>query len=280
MELPRIFLTGGSGQLGTKIIEILESHYYLKYPNRHELNIEEKSDIANQIRLFKPNIIINAAAFTNVDEAETNSIEAFNVNADLPAYLAQEARDLNIPLIHFSTDYIFDGLTNSSYLENDRPNPINEYGKSKLLGEKNVVMTHNQHIILRTSWVFNPNFGKNFYRTMAKIFLEHDHVKVVSDQYGRPTSVGYLSNILLIILENIFNEKKNILPWGIYHACEFEKMSWHTFAKKIYKLEKAKNPKLECKILPIKSKEWKSKALRPYNSSLNTDKINLWLGNH
>jgi dTDP-4-dehydrorhamnose reductase len=270
-KYPKILLTGGTGQLGVELKKVLHFLGEVWAPNRKHFNLAEPETLRKKIKNYEPDLIINTAAYTAVDQAELNLELASYVNKDSPKVLAEEAFYLEIPFIHYSTDYVFEGHKKIPYVESDETNPINVYGKTKLEGEYEIQKKHNQYLIFRTSWLFGTH-GKNFYTTMLKLFKEKEIVNVVCDQVGSPTSVKFLAKATIEILSQLKkNDKEN--RWGVYHLTGEEKMTWYDFAKKIYKKEKKMNKFKTKKILPISCKKYFTEALRPNFSALNCSLI-------
>ena len=237
-------------------------------------SLEEKSLICHHQRVF-PNTLIpvlilmsfNCAAYTAVDRAEEEPDLADEVNHIAVKQLAEFANSQNAKLIHISTDYVFDGKNESLYLETDNPNPINIYGKSKLLGEENILeeMSDNA-MIIRTSWVYSE-FGNNFVKTMLKLAREKNEINVVSDQLGSPTYANDLAEAILHIISNDnFNQKS--FPTEIFHFSNLGETSWSDFAMEIFEIAN-----LNCKVIPISSEQYPTSAIRPKNTTLNTEKI-------
>jgi dTDP-4-dehydrorhamnose reductase len=275
MKYPKILLIGGSGQVGFALKKELKILGKIQSPKRHEFDLTNLELVRKKIQILKPNLIINAAAYTEVDLAEANPELAFKINAEAPKVLAEESLKLDIPLIHFSTDYVFDGRKRKAYSEEDIPNPINIYGKSKLEGEQAIQKIYHKFIIIRTSWVYDPNRGKNFYRTMTKFFQEKNEIRVVNDQYGCPTSARFLAKQITKVLNQLNLHPTYEKRWGIYHLTENIKMTWFDFAKKIFMLEKSLINKKDFNILPIRTMDYSTAAKRPVNSVLDLEKIKL-----
>jgi dTDP-4-dehydrorhamnose reductase len=222
---------------------------------------------------LKPDIIINPAAYTAVDKAESEPELAHLINVTAPEVLAEKASELNIPLIHFSTDYVFDGLKKGAYVETDETNPQSIYGKTKRDGEEKV-RKHRKHIILRTSWVFGSH-GNNFLKTMLRLMQEKDSLNIISDQWGAPASATTLSDVTFKIVETIF-KNKNFKNYGTYHVTNDGETNWHAYASLISSEAIKLNLKVKCapdKIHPILTSEYPTAAKRPLNSRLNTEKI-------
>jgi dTDP-4-dehydrorhamnose reductase len=269
----KILLTGGSGQLGQELLRILQPIGTIWAPERKLFNLSHPETLRQKIRDYCPDLIINVAAYTAVDQAEMEQEFAYNINVEAPRVLAEEAHSLKIPLVHFSTDYIFDGKKNKPYVEGDKANPLNIYGKTKLEGEIAIKESHDQYLIFRTSWLYSPTHGKNFYTTMLRLFKEKEEIQVVNDQIGSPTSVEFLAEATVEILSQLGTNESGENRWGVYHLSGEDQMSWYDFALKIYKKEKSPGLFKTKKILPISEKKYTSKAIRPNYSVLNCDYI-------
>lgn len=233
-------------------------------------------DITNIIQVEKalsaydPVLIINAAAYTNVDKAESEPDIAFAVNRDGPDNLAGACANANLPFIHISTDYVFDGQKKSPYIETDQVSPIGVYGKSKEQGGKRVRFQTKEHIILRTSWLYGVH-GNNFVKTMLRLGKERKIIKVVADQYGCPTSASDLAETILIIAGLIRNSSK--INWGTYHYCGQGITTWHEFAKRIFEIAGKHDAMKVEKIEPIKTIDYPTPAKRPLFSALDCSLI-------
>ena len=270
-KYPKILLTGGSGQLGQELQLVLASLGDIWAPSSHDFDLKKPDSLRQKIRNFKPSIIINLAAYTFVERAESDFKVAQIINVESPKVLAEESRKLSIPLVHLSTDFVFDGQNSEPYKESDLANPINIYGVTKHQGEIEIQKIHEKHLIFRTSWLYSSSSGNNFYRMMLKLFNEKLEVKVINDQVGNPTSIEFLANALFEILLNL--KKDNEERWGLYHLSGSDSMSWFDFAKKIYIDESGQNSFKTKKIIPISSSEFVSKVNRPKYSALNCDKV-------
>lgn len=269
----RILLTGKNGQLGRCFQDVLSgtSHTLFAYGSA-ELNIADAPLVAAVVQQVKPDIIVNAAAYTAVDKAETDSDNAYLVNATGPELLAKQAAALNIPLIHVSTDYVFDGEAVEPYLPSDDTNPQGVYGASKLAGEINLAAACDKHIILRTAWVFSE-YGHNFVKTMVRLAKERDQLSVVADQYGCPTYAGDLAKAILLICEQ--HEQGKALTWGVYHYCGDTPTSWHGFARAIFtKAESLGVIEKRPQLTAISSDQYPTPAKRPEYSVLSTKALN------
>jgi dTDP-4-dehydrorhamnose reductase len=274
MKYPKILLTGGTGQVGYELQITLKPLGEIWAPGRDEFDLANPESLRAKIQAYQPDLIVNPAAYTAVDQAESESDLARTINAEAPRVMAEEAHKLNIPLVHYSTDYVFDGTKTEPYTEDDVPNPLNVYGKTKLEGERAIQKAHDQYLILRTSWVYSPTRGKNFYRTMLRLFQEKDEIRVVDDQIGAPTSAQFLSEKTAGILSQLKSKEQGEDRWGLYHLTENETMSWYGFAQKI--LEQAKKSASELKVKSIQSissSEFETVAKRPINSQLSYSRI-------
>jgi len=269
----KILLTGKDGQVGFALHKKLASLGEVVATNRHELDLANPDAIKAFIDKIQPDIIINPAAYTEVDKAESEESLAHQINAVAPQVLAEKASELNIPIIHFSTDYVFDGLKNEPYLETDKVNPQSVYGQTKWQGEE-AVRQHKKHIILRTSWVFGSH-GQNFLKTILKLIQEKTSLNVVSDQIGTPTSSEALADVTYKLVEAIFNDP-NFKDFGTYHMTIDNETNWYRYA--CFITDEVARLGLQTlmtskDIKPISSDAYPTVAKRPMNSRLNTTKI-------
>ena len=264
----KILLTGRNGQLGWELERALAPLGELAAYDRTMLDLAKPDQIAAGVRSVKPDIIVNAAAYTAVDKAESEPETAFAVNAVAPGLLAEGAKRAGALLIHYSTDYVFDGTKEMPYVEEDPPNPLNVYGRSKLAGEQAISDVGGRYLILRTSWVYAPR-GRNFLLTIRGLLKEKDELRVVSDQIGAPTSAGALAHATAELMQRHgvagLGDSR-----GIYHATAEGSTSWHGFATEIARLERSDFP---VRILRIASGEYPSPARRPRNSRLSNEKL-------
>ncbi|WP_213712490.1 dTDP-4-dehydrorhamnose reductase [Cedecea lapagei] len=258
----RVLLTGANGQLGQSLRQYIPTDWVVLPADKLFLDITNQSNVNRVISSFKPDVIINAAAFTSVDEAEVSIDLAEQVNFFGAKYIAEAAKNNGIKLIHVSTDYVFDGKSVNPYTEQDITEPLNVYGKSKRHGEIAVLENHAEAIIIRTSWVYSE-YGKNFLKTIFKLIENDKDIKVVSDQIGAPT---YAPDIAKLIVDIIRDDK---LQPGLYHFSGDQVMSWYDFAHKIAESVTVSNSKVE----GISSSEYTSAAKRPSYSVLNCDKL-------
>jgi dTDP-4-dehydrorhamnose reductase len=266
----RILVIGAGGQVGSALKDILKDRGI--FLTRDQLDLTDISSIKTRLANYQFEIIINAAAYTKVDDAEDNSSLCYDINANSVLEIAQYCEGRDIPLVHYSTDYVFDGSKDGLYSEDDETGPLSIYGKSKLKGEENIKKTGGKYFIFRTSWVYDSD-GHNFLNTMLKLGVERDVLRIVSDQYGSPTYAADLAKSSLIALENALSMGQ--FPSGIYHLTNSDFTSWYGFAKNIFELSKSgKIPNL----IAIASAEFPTKAARPKNSKLSNDKIRKILG--
>jgi dTDP-4-dehydrorhamnose reductase len=269
----KILLTGKDGQVGFALHKKLALLGEVIATNRHELDLANSDVIKAFIDKTKPDIIINSAAYTQVDKAESEKLLAHQINAIAPKILAEKASEFNIPIIHFSTDYVFDGLKKESYLEEDKTYPQSLYGKTKLEGEE-AIKQYPKHIILRASWVFGIH-GHNFIKTILKLIQEKDNLNVVSDQWGAPTSASMLADVTFKIVQKIVDHK-DFKDFGTYHVASQGETNWHQYAMLIYKeaIRLGISSKIKSSdIKPILTNDYASAAKRPLNSRFNTEKI-------
>jgi dTDP-4-dehydrorhamnose reductase len=260
----KILITGVNGQVGHALMRELNDHELIGL-TRQDCDLTNPDQIKEVIDHYQPELIINPAAYTKVDQADDEPELAFQINRDAPKVMAEKAREYNIPLIHFSTDYVFDGEKKEAYLENDKTHPIGIYGQSKYAAEHMIQEVGGLVYIFRTSWVYS-NIGHNFYLTMKRLSSEKDELKVVADQFGVPTSNQFIAEKIKKIIPQL--NENNV---GIYHLVPDGSCSWHEFAKHIISQTNSKFD-LE-KLQAIDTHEFPTKAKRPKNSILNNVKI-------
>lgn len=266
----KLLLTGAYGQIGHEIVDLAVKCNLELYPFTHkQLNITEFEPLKQAIATIKPNYIINAAAYTAVDKAEKESELAFTVNALGVKHLAKIAQEFDIPLLHISTDYIFDGHKKIAYTEEDEARPLSSYGLSKLGGENLLREIWYKHIILRVSWVFGT-YGNNFVKTIVRLAKEKTELSIIADQKGAPTYAGDIAQTLLKIVECLHNGQ---FAWGTYHYTGTPTINWYEFAKKIVSETKQRQQLMLRKIIPITALKYPSIAYRPSNSELDCGKI-------
>jgi dTDP-4-dehydrorhamnose reductase len=260
----RILLTGRNGQVGWELERALPVLGEVIATDRATLDLADADGIRRLVRETKPEVIVNAAAYTAVDRAESHSEVARQVNGIAPGILADEASRLGALLVHYSTDYIFDGDSPLPYGETDAPNPINVYGRTKLEGEKRITASDCRYLILRTSWVYAPR-GKNFFLTIAKKAQAGDELRIVSDQYGVPTEAKFIAEMTVALLHGGAEGTFHMVPWG--------RTTWHGFATEIAKRLGSTKP-----VKAIASSDYPTPARRPRNSVLDCAKLAERLG--
>jgi len=259
-----ILIIGKQGQLSRELQLELAGDGQVTALGHTELDLADPERIRQQIRQLRPELIINTAAYTAVDAAESNREQAFAVNATGPGVLAEEAASLGVPLIHYSTDYVFNGRKSAPYTEQDDPDPLSVYGASKLAGERAIQAVGGQYLVLRTSWVYSLH-GKNFLLTMQRLLQERDRLSVVADEIGTPTWAGTLAQLTGRMVRTWRDGKGG--PWGLYHLTSTGETSWYGFACAIGE-HLHQQGKACAEVTPIASKDYPTPAQRPLNSRL------------
>ncbi|MFC5430186.1 dTDP-4-dehydrorhamnose reductase [Paraburkholderia denitrificans] len=272
---PTILLTGVSGQVGFELMRTLQGLGKVVAADRSVLDLGDMDQIRRVLRDLKPALIVNPAAYTAVDQAESDVATAMRLNAEAPALLAEEAKRLGARIVHYSTDYVFDGTQSAPYVEDDPVNPQNVYGASKLAGEQAVAQCGCDYLIFRTSWVYAAR-SKNFLRTMLRLGAERDELSIVDDQFGAPTWANTIAALTSNVLaQAMVGAAEDWDSWwnahsGIYHLTASGDTSWHGFASTIFELSGLdRKPVLK----PIPSAEYPTPAKRPANSRLSCDKL-------
>src|SRR6266436_4405750 len=286
---PTILLTGKTGQLGSELNRLLPKPGQVVAPERNELDLGEPEQIRKIMRDANPQLVINAAAYTAVDAAETDEANALAVNAEAPRLLAEEAKKIGALLVHFSTDYVFDGSKETPYVETDAPNPLNAYGKTKLAGEEAIRNSGVAHLIFRTSWVYATH-GRNFLLTILRLATEREELKIVDDQVGAPTCAFDLAEATTRILTDMIAGDKRPFAFaeanGTYHMTAAGQTTWYEFANAI--LEEARSapqnlpwlasatkgrPLIARRVVPISTEEFPSPTRRPAYSVLSNTRL-------
>ena len=272
----KILLLGSNGQIGWELKRSLLPLGQVKACDRHTADLENLYGLRKLVRDYCPDVIVNAAAYTAVDRAQSELEKAYLINTKAVELLAEEAKQLDAWLVHYSTDYIFDGTKKCPYIETDKPNPQSVYGKTKLQGEQAIEVSGCMYLIFRTSWVYATR-GNNFVTTIIRLAKEHNEVKVVSDQIGAPTSAELIADVTSLCLYLIIQDKvqaKNRA--GIFHLTPTGKSSWYGFAKfiitEVQKLGDSFHINHE-KIISINTLEYPQPAKRPANSLLDSQKL-------
>ncbi len=278
----KILLTGTNGQVGYELARSLQGLGQVVAPQRAECDLSQPDQLRSLIRMLEPDLIINPAAYTAVDKAESEPELAMLVNAEAPAVMAEEAARLGSGLIHFSTDYVFDGSAQRPYDENDPTNPDSVYGKTKLAGEQAIAASDCAHLILRTSWVYGMR-GKNFLLTMLRLAGERDQLRVVADQIGAPTWSRTLAEVTAHVVAQLVAvdqadtaaKGRGWQEWwhkhsGIYHCTAQGSTSWHGFTEAIIRQAL---PEKAVTVTPIATHDYPTPARRPANSQLSCAKF-------
>ena len=265
----RILVCGRNGQVARALHDALEGLGDVQLLGRERLDLAQPALLRKQLRTHAPDLIINAAAYTAVDKAENEPDLAFAINAEGPRVLAEEAERLGAPLIHYSTDYVFDGRKATPYDEEDEPDPLSVYGRSKMSGEQAIRKVGAEHLILRTSWVYSLH-GRNFLLTMQRLLQERAQLKVVDDQIGAPTWAATIAASTRALIERWQSGQAG--AWGTYHLTAQGETSWFGFAQAIGEQLEARG--LPCaELLPIPSSEYPTPAKRPLNSRLDCSRL-------
>jgi len=269
----KILLTGKDGQLGWELQRSLAPLGKVFAFDRHALNLLDSDNLRNVIRQIQPELIVNAAAYTAVDKAEVEQEIAYAINANAPRILAEESKKLNALLVHYSTDYIFDGTSKMPYREYDKPNPLNYYGKSKLEGEQAIQEVDGTYLILRSTWIYAAR-GNNFLLTMLRLAKERESLRIVGDQIGAPCWSRSIAEATSHVLQKVLDNGDHHQIKDVYHMTASGSTSWFYFAEAIFKIYKKVNPTFRIpELLKITSDEYPLPAIRPKNSVLSNEKL-------
>jgi dTDP-4-dehydrorhamnose reductase len=272
----KVVITGANGQLGRELVRQCQAFDFEVHAFDHQqCDIADENCIQQVLAQLCPAVVINAAAYTQVDRAEAEPDLAHAVNTDGPSYLAQYCAAHHLALIHISTDYVFDGTKNQPYRENDPIAPLGIYGRSKAQGEAAIRSLLPNHIIVRTSWLYGV-CGHNFVKTILRLAAEKKILKVVADQFGSPTSAADLAETILIITRQIANPDKHL--WGTYHYCGAGITSWHGLAEKIIELAAPYTKLRTRQVQAISTADWPTTAPRPPCSALNCARLKRQFG--
>jgi len=266
---PRILLIGSNGQVGWELARALLPLGRVLVPERNQCDLVSLDTLTALVNSLQPDVIVNAAAYTAVDKAEEEIDLAMTVNARAPGALAVAARRYGALLVHYSTDYVFDGKKAGAYSETDAPNPGSAYGRSKLAGEEAVRDAGADHLIFRTSWVFAAR-GKNFLRTILRLAGEREELRIVADQFGAPTWARLIAEVTALALQqDIARRKRGDFASGTFNLTAAGETSWHGFAGAIIAAARERDAKLMCRtVVPITTVEYPLPAARPANSRL------------
>jgi dTDP-4-dehydrorhamnose reductase len=276
----RILLTGATGQVGWELARTLLPLGEVVAVNRSQADLANLTELRAVIQQHKPDVIINPAAYTAVDKAETETALAHSINAEAPGILAEEAKKMGALLVHYSTDYVFDGTKDVPYAEEDTTNPSNIYGQSKLAGEQAIQSVAGDYLILRTSWVYASR-GSNFLKTILRLAAEREELKIVADQIGTPTWARLIAETTAhIVKQTMLERQSSSFNSAVYHLTSSGQTSWHGFAQKIVDIVREQG-KLELKnraIYPIPTTDYPLPAKRPGNSRLSTSRLEQQFG--
>jgi dTDP-4-dehydrorhamnose reductase len=271
---PTILLTGVTGQVGFELLRSLQGLGRVVAPERYALDLANFDQIQRVVRDIRPALIVNPAAYTAVDRAETDEQAAMRQNGEAPGVLAEEAKRIGAAVFHYSTDYVFDGTKEGAYSEHDPVGPLNVYGASKLAGERALEQVGGSHFVFRTSWIYGTR-GHNFLRTMLRLAEERPELRIVSDQVGAPTWSQTIAAVTAHIASLGILEHNGDADWwaersGVYHLTSSGSTSWAGFAEAIFELAA---PAKQTKVIPIASTEYPTPAQRPKNSRLSNEKL-------
>lgn len=280
----RILVTGATGQVGVALKQTCPEGFDLRATSREELDLSDIDSLAYRLEdlmhSFKPDFLVNAAAYTAVDRAESDEATANAVNAIAPGILAMVAAQANVPLLHYSTDYVFDGSKTEPYTEQDPTGPLSAYGRSKLAGERAIASAGGKWLILRTCWVFGAH-GENFLKTMLRLASTRDSLNVVNDQLGSPTSADLIAQVTFQMIQIMNAEQEQDPRWGLYHLSAAGSTTWFDYAR--YLIARARELGFDIRIKdeaigPVPSAQYPTAAVRPMNSRLDTRLIEKTFG--
>ncbi len=272
--MKKILVTGKNGQVGKAYCKLLGDKAIGL--SRDEFDLSDPESLTTKLEKYKPDVVVNCAAYTAVDKAEEDETNAFLINAQSVGYLADYCFANGIPLVHFSTDYVFPGTGTTPWKEDDEVNPLNAYGRTKLAGEKHIVAAADRAgkgkwLIFRTSWVYDED-GKNFLNTMLRLGKEKEVLSVINDQRGAPTYAYDIAEKSYEVFCKACDRED--FPSGVYHLCASEETSWHGFCEEIFRQVMAQDQELAVReVMPIGTKDYPTPAKRPLNSRLNMDKL-------
>jgi dTDP-4-dehydrorhamnose reductase len=275
----KILLLGKNGQVGWELQRSLAPLGELLALDRNSTShcgdLSNLEGLADTVRVFRPDVVVNAAAYTAVDKAESDQSTANLINALAPEVLARACAAIGAYLVHFSTDYVFDGAGQKPWLESDATGPLNVYGHSKLAGEKGIAKQGAKHVIFRTSWVYGTE-GGNFAKTMLRLAQEREKMAVINDQFGAPTGAALLADITALCLQRVQPEQHEPYLSGIYHLAAAGETTWHAYAKYVLQQAQSLKPSLKYtvkEVAAVATTEFPTPAARPLNSRLNCSQL-------
>ncbi|WP_314959446.1 dTDP-4-dehydrorhamnose reductase [Bradyrhizobium cosmicum] len=271
----KILLTGAGGQVGGALLRLLQDRANIVAPTREAFDLSQPAELAEKLDSIGPDLIINPAAYTAVDRAEDEREMAFRVNAESPGVMAQWAARRRVPLVHFSTDYVFDGSGEGPRREDSTPHPLSAYGESKLAGDRAIAEAGGPHLIARTSWVYAAT-GANFLKTIVRLAGEREELRIVADQIGAPTTADAIARAMVAMLQPADEDIAAMLErrGGVVNLVCTGETSWHGFATAIVSGLKSRGANFAVKqIVPIASSEFPVKAKRPFNSRLDLTRL-------
>jgi dTDP-4-dehydrorhamnose reductase len=278
LQTHSILVVGCQGQVGQELLARGAAQgFSIAGLDLPDVDISDAHSALRAVETHEPGLVINAAAYTAVDKAESDAERALSVNADGPRHLARACASAQIPLFHISTDYVYDGANSTPYLEDDPIAPLGVYGHTKAAGDHAVRDLLKSHIILRTAWVYSP-FGGNFVKTMLRLASEHDKLTVVDDQHGCPTAAGDIAHTLLTLARICLDDPGTMVDkWGTYHYCSSPATTWYGFAQAIV-AKSAQRGGRNVPVVPIATADYPTPARRPVNSVLDCNKIEKTFG--
>jgi dTDP-4-dehydrorhamnose reductase len=271
---PQILIVGAAGQVGVELQRSFSGFGSVVTADLESVDLADADQTRALVRRVKPDVILNAAAYTAVDRAESQPDLAAAINATAPRVLAEEALRLNALLVHYSTDYVFDGQKQQPWVESDEPNPLNVYGATKLAGEQAIQQVGGRFLIFRTSWVYGPH-GNNFLLTMLRLARERSHLSIVDDQFGSPTTSIELASATRTITEGVLSGQFGApTDWaGLYHMTCADSTTWFGFAKAIFARAEQRLQLKTPELIPLATKDYPTPAKRPRNSVLSNQKL-------
>jgi dTDP-4-dehydrorhamnose reductase len=276
MNFPRILLVGRIGQVGWELRRTLAPMAQVRCLDFPEIDLTQPDSIRQAVDEARPEVVINAAAYTAVDKAESDPDKAARINGEAPGIMAQAAKQAGALLVHYSTDYVFDGAKTEPYLETDTPNPLSAYGRSKLAGDHAIQAVGGPHLIFRLCWVYGPR-GQNFLLTIMRLARERECLRVVNDQVGAPTPARLIAQTTALALRQVLAARDPAPLCGLYHLAAGGATSWHGFATAIAALMPAEGKKC-LRIEPISTAQYPTPARRPANSMMSCDKLQRTFG--